>query len=174
MNAKATAKPSHPHDKKPISFYNIFIDIKYLLVIVKPYSNYPELKSNNLEEHKPAFLTILHRECGALLSGNRLNSFDSAFLFRWASICLRACPANGAQPMSEASALAAASAVGITTGSSILARACPVSGAQPMSEASALAAANALGITLTTPPHVSQVAVSMLKTRFRRKKKSDV
>ncbi len=34
---------------------------------------------------------------------------------------------SGAQPMSEASALAAANALGITAGSSILARACPVS-----------------------------------------------
>ena len=31
---------------------------------------------------------------GALLSGNRLNSFDSAFLSRCASICLRACPSK--------------------------------------------------------------------------------
>ena len=44
-----------------------------------------------------------------LLSGNGLYSFDSAFLSRCASICLRACPVS------------AANALGITAGSSILA-----------------------------------------------------
>ena len=77
-----------------------------------------------------------------LLSGSGLNSLDPAFLSRCVSICLRACPAS------------AASAVGITTGSSMLrsdvsTRACPVS------------IANALGMILTAPPHASQVDMSI-------------
>ena len=67
---------------------------------------------------------------------------------------------SGAQPMSEASALAVANVLGIAIlipfFYRLRRRACPMSGAQPMSEASALAVANVLSIAI-----LSQIFLSI-------------